>query len=319
MSLINGPEYDSSTSHCCSLRRISRCCFVAVLAIASSLCFSGCATLPYSYGTANRHDECAELAGVMGSPIERGRPNRFLDTAGWIWGIPGKVLLFDRRVENHRIGEKTEAAIAEYLNANALSTVKVRINQYHPGDDWRRLVANKSVGPGWRYTLGTLSVVAETLVPGRVFGGDHYNPFTNTVHLYSDIPAIAIHEAGHAKDFAGRRWKGTYAAAYLIPGVPLYHEARATGDALGYIRTTGSVQDYQEAYEILYPAYGTYVGNTVSGYLPFGYLGGVIGGHIAGRWKSHDLGSHAQSQPVSHRTVLPVSYSEEVIFEEPEP
>ncbi|MEZ6132717.1 MAG: hypothetical protein R3C59_28960 [Planctomycetaceae bacterium] len=315
MSLINGPQHNSSTNDRCCLAVIFRCGVVANLAIAFSLCCSGCATLPYSYGTAHRHDECAELAAVTGSPIERGRPNRFLDTVGWIWGIPGKVLLFDRRVENHQIGANTEASIARYLNDNALNTVKVRINQYHPGDDWRRLVANKSVGPGWRYTLGTLSVVAETLIPGRVFGGDHYNPFTNTVHLYSDIPAIAIHEAGHAKDFAGRHWKGTYAAAYLIPGVPLYHEARATGDALGYIRTTGSVQDHKEAYEILYPAYGTYVGNAVSGYLPFGYLGGVIGGHIVGRWKSYDLGSHAQSQPANHKDVQQASYSEEPGFE----
>jgi len=284
--------------------------FRFLLLLVLSFLTSGCATLPYSYGTASQHKECAELAALTQAPIERGRPNRFLDTAGWIWGIPNKIILFDRRVENHKISSDTEASIAGYLGDNGLGTVKVRINQYHPGDDWRRLVANKSVGPGWRYTLGTLSVLGETLIPGRVFGGDHFNPFTNTVHLYSDIPAIAIHEAGHAKDFAGRKWKGTYAAAYLLPAVSLYHEAKATGDALGYIRSTGDLNAQQEAYEILYPAYGSYVGNAVSGSLPFGYVAGIIGGHIAGRWKSYDLGSSPQTSPYKPQTVLPASYAE---------
>lgn len=289
-----------------SPHRLLNAAFFVTLIAAFSFCCSGCATLPYSYGTAQLHKECAELAAVTQTPIERGRPNKFLDTAGWIWGIPNKILLFDHRVENHNIGSDTESAIAQYLGENSLGTVKVRINQYHPGDDWRRLVANKSVGPGWRYTLGTLSVLGETLIPGRVFGGDHFNPFTNTVHLYSDIPAIAIHEAGHAKDFAGRKWKGTYAAAYLIPGVPLYHEARATGDALGYIHTTQDVQAQQEAYQILYPAYGSYVGNVISGSLPFGYVAGVIGGHAIGRWRAYEIGSDAQSS----QQIQQAAYSE---------
>ena len=115
-------------------------------------------------------------------------------------------MLFDRRVENHRIDQQTENEIAAYLNDNELTSVKVRLNQYRPADDWKRLVANKSVGAGWRYTIGGLSVLGETIFPGRMFGSDHFNPYTNTIHLYSNIPAIAIHEAGHSKDFARRKW-----------------------------------------------------------------------------------------------------------------
>ena len=256
---------------------------------------AGCATTPYRFGSAQHYHTSPLLASRNEPQIERGRPVPVLDTIGWIWGIPGKILLFDRRVENHRIDAETEAAIEDYLHNNELSTVKVRLNQYHPGDDWQRLVDNKSVGVGWRYTLGALSVLGETILPGRVFGGDHYNPFTNTIHMYSSVPAIGLHESGHAKDFAYRKWKGTYAAVYLIPGAPLYHEAVATNDALGYVMTTGDLSSQQEAYEILYPAYGTYVGNSLLGGAPFGYLAGVIGGHIAGQWKSHSLEADAAS------------------------
>ena len=250
---------------------------------------TGCSSRPYHFGSAQQYRTSEELLTRTTPQIERGKPHRVLDGIGWVWGIPGKVLLFDRRVENHDIDQQTEAAMAAYLAQNELHSVKVRLNQYHPGDDWKRLAANKSVGAGWRYTLGTFSVLTETLFPGRIFGGDHYNPFTNTVHLYSNVPALAWHEAGHAKDFARRKWKGTYAAAYLLPSAALYHEAIATSDAIGYAATTGSVAAQKEAYQILYPAYGTYVGNAVSGYIPLGYVAGVVAGHIAGRHKAGSL------------------------------
>jgi hypothetical protein len=260
------------------------------MSLLTLLTLAGCATTPYVAGSADSYFASRQLADQTEIQIERGKPHRGVDTFGWIWGIPGKILLFDRRVENHRIGETTEAEIAAYLQDNDLTTVKVRLNQYRPLDDWRRLAANDSVGAGWRYTFGAVTVLGETVFPGRLFGSDHFNPYTNTVHLYSDVPALALHEAGHSKDYAGRKWKGTYAAIYNLPFVPLYQEAIATNDALSYVKSTGDPADLQDAYEILYPAYGTYVGSAISGSVPYGYFVGLMGGHLAGQWKSRDLG-----------------------------
>lgn len=284
-----------------------------MLCVLLALCgLSGCATLPYGYGSAQRYRTSPELEVRTSQQIERGQPHKVVDSVGWVLGIPDKIILWDRRINNHRIGSQTESVIADYLAKNELTSVKVRLNQYHPGDDWRRLAANDSVGGGWRYTLGTLSVLGETIFPGRVFGGDHFNPFTNTVHVYSDVPAVAVHEAGHSKDFAQREWKGTYAAAYLIPGVPLYHEAQATNDALGYLLTESDEQTQRDAYEILYPAYGTYVGGAFGGVFGgvFGgygtYVASVLGGHVLGRVKSDQVARgtlselrHAQSSRAS--------------------
>ncbi len=258
-------------------------------ALVSVLILSGCATTPYSMGAAESYYTSPERASRTQRQIEHGKPNVVVDSIGWVWGIPAKITLFDRRVENHRIDAHTEAEIAAYLHDNELSTVKVRLNQYRPLDDWKRLTANTSVGPGWRYTFGAFTVLGETIFPGRVFGSDHFNPYTNTIHLYSNVPALALHEAGHSKDYARRKWKGTYAALYNLPCVPLYQEAIATNDALGYIKATENLQICQEAYEILYPAYGTYVGSAISGPVPYGYMIGLIGGHIAGQWKSREL------------------------------
>ena len=278
------------------IRSICPVKWICVVALTGLITLSGCATLPYKCGSAERYITSPELVARTQTQIERGRPNVVIDSLGWVWGIGAKLTLFDRRVENHRIDAHTEAEIAAYLQDNQLSTVKVRLNQYRPLDDWGRLRANKSVGAGWRYTFGAISVLGEMIFPGRVFGKDHFNPFTNTIHLYSNVPALALHEAGHSKDYARRTWKGTYAAIYLLPFAPLSQEAIATNDALSYVAANRDLEAQQEAYEILYPAYGTYVGNAISGPVPQGYFIGLIGGHIAGRWKSWILAKNYESQ-----------------------
>lgn len=227
-----------------------------------------------------------ELQALGDAPIQRGQERPVIDSIGWVVGIPGRLLLWDPRIDNHHISRATEAEVAEYCRANGLDHVVVRLNQYAPLQDWRRLRANKTVGWGYRYTLGTLSVLGEAILPGRIFGGDHYNPFTATAHVYSDVPSIALHEAAHAKDFSRRRYPGTYALAYLIPGVALWHEREATADVFAYVEHRADPQLREEAYRILYPAYGTYVGGTLGYVLPRYadplYVGSVVTGHFAG-------------------------------------
>lgn len=227
------------------------------------------------------------------SQIERGKQRPVLDGVGWVFGIPSKVILWDRRVENHNVSADTEEAIRRYLDDNDLDHVKVRINQYAPLEDWRRLRANKTVGWGYRYTLGALSVAGEAILPGRLIGGDHYNPFTGTIHLYSDVPAIALHEGGHAKDFTRRKLPGTYAVCAALPVVSLWPEAIATGDAIAYTQENEESELERESYRILFPAYGTYVGGAVGDFvapvaLPI-YAGAVVAGHAVGRVQARSV------------------------------
>lgn len=272
---------------------------VQILCLVLTGCATGCATAPYQAGCRSLYYTSPELAERTVPQFERGQPRPILDWVGWVVGIPDKIILWDRRVANHHISSETEAAIDEYLMVNELDSVKVRLNQYSPLDDWQRLRANQAVGCGWRYTLGTLSWLGETVIPGRVFGDDHFNPFTNTIHLYSDAPAIGLHEAGHAKDFAQRRYKGTYAALYLLPGMPLWHEALATNDALRYLEARGDVEARAEAYRLLYPAYGTYAGDAAAHLAPdYGaliYAGGVVTGHALGRLRARQIEAESES------------------------
>ena len=237
---------------------MSRSTRAGILLLALSL--AACATVPYERGRDLEGEETLKLAESE-PQIERGRPHRLLDGMGhYVFSLPSKLLLLSWSVDNHDISEGTEAAIVSYLEENGLQNVKVRLNQYNPSSEWDRLFANREVNGFWRYTLGAVTVAIYTVLPQRLLGGDHYNPFTNTVHLYSDHRAIALHEAAHAKDFAARSWKGWYSALRLLPLVPLYQEAQATGDAIGYERFQENVEGEKHAYQILYPAYGTYVG-----------------------------------------------------------
>ena len=239
------------------------------------------------------------------SQIERGKPRPVLDGTGWVFGIPSKIILWDSRVENHSVTKETEDSLRRYLDENSLDHVKVRINQYAPIEDWRRLRANKTVGWGYRYTLGALSVAGEAIFPGRLFGGDHYNPFTGTIHLYSDVPVIALHEAGHAKDFTRRKLPGTYALVTAIPFGKLWPEAIATGDVIAYSEEHEDLELQREGYRILFPAYGTYVGGSIGDVvaplsLPI-YAGAVVAGHAVGRMRAglvrDDAGAEAAAGP----------------------
>lgn len=264
-----------------------------VILLAANLLF-GCVTVPYELGGRIQNDGSYVIP--EGEPqIERGRPNSFLDASDWIWPLSllGKLLLWNHKVDSHELSPETEDAIKQYIAANDLKNVKVRLNQYSPGGEWKRLFKNKSVGVGWRYTLGILSTVWYTIFPGRFFGGDNYNPYTHTINIYSDIPAVALHEGGHAKDFASSTYKGTYAFFTALPLVPLYSEAVATSDTVSYLRSEQDLQGEKGAYNILYPAYGTHAGGNVAIFFPRIRLlisvVAVIPGHIAGRIRSATL------------------------------
>ncbi len=249
----------------------------ACIALLSGLLVVGCATtVPYT--------------GVGPHPqLERGAPVPPVDFLGNLLSLPSKLILWNRKFNNHSISPETEEALVAYLGARdlpALGDAKFRLNQYRPIQDLARLLKNRHVAWPYRLLIGfPVTLVGDVLLPGRLFPwGDYYNPYTHTVHLFSDVSAIALHEAGHVHDFGSRRHKGTYAALRLIPFVDLYQEYKASSEAIGYLKETHEHPEEFEAYKVLYPAYGSYVG----GYL-VPVIGPIIGslvGHGMGRYRS---------------------------------
>lgn len=256
--------------------------------IALTVC--SCAKVPYKPGG----DAFPNPEPFVNEPqISRGEPNAVADSLGhYLFSLPEKLVLWNWKMGNHDISPETEQEIREYLDRNELREVKVRLNEYAPFSEFSRLTKNRGVGAGWRYTLGLISWVFYTILPGRILGGDAYNPYTNSIYLYSDLPPVGLHEGGHAKDIAGRNWKGSRAALYILPVAPLFIEARATNDALSYSKEKDP-RLLESGYKLLYPAYGTYVGSTALGSVPVvGPVAGAIGaipGHIIGRIKASNV------------------------------
>lgn len=262
-----------------------------IACLLAAVAMTGCQALKPTAIPVTSQQIAPELLDDPTSQVEIGRPNAVLDTVGWVIGIPDKILLWDRRVNRHKISESTLEATTDYLAANNLPHVKVRANQYAPLEDLGRLQKNKTVAWPYRYTLGVLSVAGEAFVPGRLFGGDHFNPFTQTVHLYSDVPSIALHEVAHAKDFTRRTYQGTYALAYTV--FPLWHETLASQDVFSHLYQQGNRDAIIEANRILYPAYATYVGNGLGNLAPVYsaplYYSAVLAGHANGRMLSREV------------------------------
>lgn len=236
---------------------------------------------------------CAHSAPYIGQgphpQVTRGAPLPPLDFIANVLALPGKLILWNWKFSNHNISGETETALIGYLETKRLPAFEetaYRLNQYSPLQDLRALVKNKHVAWPYRVVLGLpVTLLYEVVLPGRLFPwGDYYNPYTNTVHLYSDDATVALHEAGHAYDFSDFGLKGTYALLRTLPFLDLYQEWQASENAIDYLIEIEDREMEFRAYKTLFPAYGTYAG----AYLPIqlGSLPGALIGHVAGHRKA---------------------------------
>ena len=243
--------------------------------------------------------------------ISRGQPIPPVDFLGNVFGLLSKLVLFNWKVANHSISPQSESHLAKYLETpNSMTEgTHFSLNEYAPGRALKRLVKNRKVAWPYRLVIGLpVTLITDVLLPGRLFagliGGDSYNPYTDTVAIYSDLPSIALHEAGHSHDFNMRRYKGTYAFVRLVPFVDLYQEFQATDETFRHLIETGERQEEIAAYKILYPAYGTYVGAYFL--FPGTSLVGALLGHIWGRTKAHERKKYYESLDKNAELLIPL-------------
>lgn len=214
--------------------------------------------------------------------VVRGKPNRVVDGLGKVFGIPNRIALGDPRVDNHSISPETEIQVVQYLQDQQLDSVLVRSNQYNPWDEWKRMVDNKSIHPLWKLTAGNLNLLKYTLLPGRITGGDWYNPYSQTLNLYSDVPPLAISSAAYASDIQSRVNPGAYAALKEIPGVGLKHDTTATMLAMDWYAKENPEQ-LESAKDVLYSNYGASWGGQIGAFVPYGEVIGRLAGGLTGQ------------------------------------
>lgn len=263
-----------------------------LLMVVSGSSSLGCASRPYQYG--RFRDPLADHFEPPVIQFERGHPNKFLDSMSWIVGLPTRILPMSPKVNNHSFTDETAEKLTAYMQDNDLGDVLVRVNQYDPIGEWRRLCHNDRISPGWRYTFGTIGWLNYTLIPCRVFGGDMYNPFTNSLYVNSDVPALLISEAAYAKDIHSRTLPGPYAAVNEMPVLVLWRYSHAVRDTLDYAKLHDDWEVERETYRVVYPMMGIQV--ALGGHsavsmrtglpmitVPITAIGGAIAGHTYGQ------------------------------------
>ncbi len=251
----------------------------------------GCAApVPYRYGHSLPAGSAQSIASERDGPVViHGQENKTLDRLARIAGAPGRLIRLNKKINNHQVSPETLDKLRTYLVENDLTDVTILVNHYDPRDQWQRLKENRRVGAGWRYTLGTLNLLTYTLFPSRVFGGDGYNPFTNTMQVNSDLPAIALYEAAFAKNVHAHRRAGTYVALTGLPGVSIFRSGHELGDVLGYAgrKTIGNCS--AQAYHVVYPQIGVETASLGMWMAPLWWevpalsVGGAAVGHATGR------------------------------------
>ncbi|MBS0207288.1 MAG: hypothetical protein JSS49_30795 [Planctomycetes bacterium] len=246
-----------------------------------------------------------------------GEPDPILQRLAYVVETPARILPFCPKPPRHQISATTTEMITSYLEQHELSGVYVCVNEYDPVGEWKRLTANHAIGPGWRYSLGILSLAQYTLFPQPVFGTNQYNPFTNRLSIELDEPVALLYEAAYAKDVRGQSLPGTYAAMSMLPGISLVRELRAVNDVARFAQASEDWELEKGVYRKLYPRVGA--GSVLIGMviLPLWWeqaICGVVGpasGYVVGRMmesrRERELTSMTSTLPTEETNLAPLS------------
>ncbi len=176
---------------------------------------------------------------------------------GTVLSVPRKLLYWDRNFGRGLDAQRTRALLS-MLEHQPLRGVLVRVNHNAPLDDLTRLFSDARVARrnnlAARVLLGAPLTVSAALW-SEFTRSDYYNPFTQTVVVYSNIDAVVAHELGHHQDYQRFSSDLLYTLARPIIPVTLYQEVRASLNAKRYLHPAENYQFYR----YLIPAFFTYL------------------------------------------------------------
>ena len=240
--------------------------------------FVGCASDAYRYGFEKTNLANQPISDVSSATILVGGEKPKVDRIEKIVQTPRRMV---RRWFRLPVPDPSEAELQReeavyladaYLASNGISDLNIDVRVYDPKLQWQRLKENRQISPLWKFTGGTIGWLRYTILPMRAFHTDHYDPFTNTLHLNSARPLQALYESGLAKEYRQERrlgpldiGTGIYAMMQYVPFVPLLHNARASSDVVTFAHVHLNEDLESELYPMVYGRLGsTAVSETLS-------------------------------------------------------
>ncbi len=211
--------------------------------------------------------------------IEYGLDDPLSRMVSFVGSMPLRAVLASAKVAGYP-REETQKDIAAAIPQLGLENTTVRVGYSRVLYDTYRLLTDeklKDVSLVGRVLLG----VPTTLVTGllsKLTRVDCYNPFTKTATVYSDVPAIARHELGHAKDFQSGKYPSLYALARGILPITWYQELKASWIAHGSLNTEQKGQTGR----YLMPAFATYLFPAAQYVAGIAFLPFMVGAHVVG-------------------------------------
>lgn len=237
----------------------------------------GCASDSYRYGQFRPISAAAPPLVV-----DRGEPHPHLDRMRDVVQFPRKLFRFGRP-DSRPTTDEVEQTVVTYLEKNDLTDVAVEVGEYEPSRQWQRLRENQRVGPLWKYSVGSLTIVGYSLLPGRVFGIDCYNPFTDTLCINSRNPPKALFEAARAKALRSEQFVGSSVVLSSLPVIRSVADIRQSSDVLSYLRAEEQWELETAAYPELYAGIGKEAIGLAGWFIPFDLGPGLgFGGRLLG-------------------------------------
>ena len=183
------------------------------------------------------------------------------DSVGRVSGLPAALLVGQEKahkwLQNYD-AEKFEEDFKHLQKDPRLKNTLVRLGHADPVDSIKRIWKNKKLSP-YLKTVGTISEIPNSLI-STLERNNSYNPITDEAHIYSNIPEIAHHELGHARDINSRNKDVNALAMLLDSKLPIkagpftqFLETRANQEA-----EKGYLGDKKEFRRRLWPGRGTY-------------------------------------------------------------
>ena len=126
------------------------------------------------------------------------------------------------------------AVLSDLKYDEALAGTHVSFGDTYPAESLSRVWNNRKIGLLSKM-LGTAAIPINDLL-AQVQRMDNYNPYSDTVTMFSSDPAILRHELGHAQDFASRSYPiPYYMLRQKVPLLDLYQEGVASVKAVDHL------------------------------------------------------------------------------------